>query len=498
MASEVYFTNNPGEYQRLEGLYVTEKKPPGFIRGRNLNTPAFAGGTVRGPTTPQKITSPARYLEVYGGRDFGAGGPVIGKVWQGLLNKAFSDYWVRRVAAEDAEAGTVDLVNGATHIVKVDASSVGQWSTAANGGPTQSVEDASDGDATHWNLRVKYLGKEVVYENINTTGAADNLEEVIGDDLANLVVVTKLAAGRPTNVADVALVGGDDGAVATTDYIAAITDLSAVQGPAFCMVVEAAPEQDDLNGAIVTLSATVKDRGFLVWSGSTSNSPSAEITAKEDQIGTVRDRVWWCFNAPKTLDPETGAKAFQGPHLWMASILANTDVDIHPGAHENAEFCAGIAELQNETLTRGDLIDLRAAGISTLEKLPGEFLFRSAVATDGSEICDRRMKDFLQLSASDRLKFFVKSKNTRIVRAQEAAELIAFSIGLQSQGRIIDEDNKDGGPGFIVDNVSVNTTAQRGQGLEKILWRVRLIGHQLYLVLETEIGTGVVIEAKAA
>ena len=35
---------------------------------------------------------------------------------------------------------------------------------------------------------------------------------------------------------------------------------------------------------------------------------------------------------------------------------------------------------------------------------------------------------------------------------------------------------------------------ERAQGLEFILWRVKLIGHMLHIVLKTEIGTGVTIE----
>ena len=47
------------------------------------------------------------------------------------------------------------------------------------------------------------------------------------------------------------------------------------------------------------------------------------------------------------------------------------------------------------------------------------------------------------------------------------------------------------GPDVDID--TLNTPTQRAQGIEKILMRVRLIGHILELVLETEIGTSVVI-----
>ena len=219
-------------------------------------------------------------------------------------------------------------------------------------------------------------------------------------------------------------------------------------------------------------------------------TPSADKADKEAQITTPSDRIVWCYNAAKTLDPETGLKVDQGPHVWMASILSQNDVDIHPGARETTQQTAGISELNNEALTRADLILLRDAGISALEKLPDGFLFRSGVTTtleSGlTEITRRRSADFLQLSASDRLKTHVKAKNTIERRALMAGELTAFSDELRDQSRIIEE--------FAVEQESVNTQAQRGQGIEKLLWRVRLIGHILHLVLETEIGTGVTIE----
>jgi hypothetical protein len=501
MASEVFFTTNPADYEQLEGLYITEKRPPGIVQGRALNTVGMAGRCVRGPLTPQLITSPARFTEVYGGRDYGGGGAVVGEVWKALVNKKFGPVVVRRVAADDAVVATKNVATVTpTTIARVDATSVGLWGNDV----TIKVEDATDGVATHWNLRVNYRGAEVVYENLDTTTGNDNLASVIGDDLGNPVVVTKVADGRPINTtpSPVNLASGSEGTLTATHYVNGITDVAYFQGVAVCLVPEVGVTQATLNAAIVTLAAAIRDRIFLVWSGSTSNAPATEATAKSTQITTQSDRIWWCFNASRTNDPGTGTLFWQGPHVWMASILSQTDVDIHPGAHENAEFCAGINSLQNEALTRDDLILLRKAGISTLEKLPGEFLFRSAVTTNTdpalAQCTRRRMVDFLQLSGSDALKFNVKGKNTRIRRAQEAGELIAFSAELQGAERIIDADSDDNGPGFLVDNVSVNTTSQRGRGIEKLLWRVRLIGHQLYLVLETEMATGLIIEQAAA
>ena len=528
MPADVYFTTNPAEFTRLEGLYVTERDPPGFIRGRDLSITGMFGRTVRGPTTPQVITSTGRFVEVYGGRDQGGvGQPATNEIWKALVNKPFGTLVIRRVVAQGTTSATlasVTLDNAAdgtgTNILRVDATSLGAWGN----GVGFKIEDASDGDVNKFNLVVRYLGSETRYENLDTRAGTDNLLAVIGDDVANFLTVTKLADGRPINSAAItevtyvaardtddfvtlgesslaatySQVSGSEGVLEATDYIAALTDVASVQGPGVVLCPESledtvgATSQATLNAAIVTQAATVHDRIFLTWSGICGLTPAQEISALTAQITTRSDRIVWAYNCPRTLDPSTATKFATGPHIWMASIFSQNDVDVHPGAQEAGAQTAGIAELATETLTRGDLIALRDAGISTLEKLPGQFLFRSGVTTSlitgRTEVTRRRMADFLQLSAADRLRFFVKAKNTLELRAQIVGELTAFSQSLRDQGRVVEE--------FELEQESVNTPAQRAQGVEKLLWRVRLLGHILHLVLETEIGTGVVIEAE--
>jgi len=515
MAQDVYFTSNPAEFTQVEGLYVVEKDPPGFIQGADLGATGIAGICVRGPSTVQWISSTARFLEVYGGRDRGSGGALVGEVWRSLLNKRFGSLYIRRVIATDADTGHVHVeegVDGAgTEVLKVAASSPGDW--AADVG--WKVEDASDGDANHFNLVVRYLGETVTYENLNIkTASDDNLAEVIGDDVANWVTVTKLADGRPANnstvtetdfvaardaddFVQIAAIGaayttnvGDDGTAVSADYISAITDLAYTPGPYCCFVAGASVDQNALNGTLVTLAPLVADKAFLTWSGTHGQVVATESANKGTDITTASGRIWWCFNSAYTLDPETGLEIQVPPHEWMAGICSQTDVDVHPGDRANAQYCAGIRRLANETLTRADLVALRAAGISTLEKLPdGAFLFRSAVVTDTTtgktEIARRRSADYLILSASDRLRYYVKSKNTLENRAQMAGELVAFSNALKDASRIIED--------FAIDQ-SMNTDASRGQGIEKIRWDVRLIGHMLHLILESTIGTTVTIE----
>lgn len=495
---DIYFTSNPAEWRRLPGVYIDDRDPPGFIRGVDLSTIGMFGKAAKGPTTLQSITSYARFVEIYG--EGYLNGVLVGEMWKALQNKSTGALVCKRVVAAAAVAATVNLDDtagvGGTNVLKVDANFKG----IEGNNVTVSIEAATSGVATSFNLRAALHGKEQLWKNISINSTDNNIADVMGDDLSNFIVATKLANGRPHNQAATALVSGADGSLAASDYVAALAEMAAYQGVDIVLCPESleatvtAGAQATLNAAIVARAAEVVDRIFLTWSGKLGDSVANEVTAVGAQITTRSDRVWWCFNVARTLDPVTATLIDTAPHVWLASILTQVDVDIHPGAVETQKLLAGVVSLYNESLSRGDLISLREAGISTLEKLRSGFQFRDVVTTDltpgKTEGVRRREADFLQLSASDRLRYFVKAKNIVERRAQMVGELVAFSDDLRGQGRIIED--------YEVISDAVNTVRDRAEGIEKILWRVKLIGHILSLVLSTEIGTGVVIESAAA
>lgn len=525
MSTDVIFTSDPSKFTKLEALYVVERDPPGFIEGRDLSRVLMFGKCLRGPLSTQLITSKSRFLQVYGGRDLlGGSGSIANEVWRALLNKKFGAIYVRRVCAAAAATSSFNAETGldgaGTEVLKISATSPGLWGTYVQ----WKITDATDGDSNRFNLTVRYLGDEIIYENLDISSTNDNTAVVLGDDIANWVVLTKLAAGRPANSASITQVDfvaardsnnfvylkdigaaytgtdGTDGSLAASDYTGVLSEVTAVQGPSVVLCPDSLEDtvgssnQATLNTAIVAKALTVSDRIFLVWSGKTDRTAAQEIVLLDAQITTKTDRIVWCYNAAKTIDPEMGVKVFSGPHVWLASILSQTDVDIHPGSSQASQFLSGIAQLAFEGLENSDLELLRAAGISTLERLPDRFQFRSGVVTlktaGKTEITRRRMADFIQLSASDRLRNFVKDKGIPENRAQIFAELAGFLQELKDAKRIVED--------FSIDQDSVNTHAMRARGVEKIFTAVDLIDHMLSIVLETQIGSGVVIESSAA
>lgn len=479
-----YFTTNEADIAQLEGLYIKERNPPATVSGVNLNVVAVTGETVRGPVgTEVSITSEARFRAVFGGRDYGAGGTLINKVWLSLLNKKFGEVRVVRACAAAAATSTLTVNDSATPVLQIDASSPGLWGD----GVEAAIEAATDANADHFNLVLTYLGDEITYENldISATGV-DNTLTVLGDDEANWVVLTKLDNGRPDNASAAPLASGSQGTIADSDFTAAnkgINVINASEGVGVCWIAERAG--DTLNAAIETLAAADTDRIWIIEPASGSVSRADAVT---DVADYRQQRLIYTYNHPYTLDPETATEVQTSPSSWMASILSQTDVDIHPGEEDTKRLLAGITRLTNTALVRADYVAFKAAGICALEKNDG-FQFVSGVVTDltagKTEITRRRSTDYLQLTSARSLKYLVKKKSTIANRSAMMAILNSFLKVLKKGERIVED--------YVIDGEVLNTTEARAAGVERVLMRVKLLGHMLHLVLETEIGTGVVI-----
>jgi len=512
------FTTNDSEFTRLEGLYIKETNPPPQITGVFLGVTGVTGECVRGPVAREiEITSPARFKEVFGGRDYGSGGVLVGKVWKTLVNRKFGKLVIVRAAAADAVAASFDWETAAggslgAEVLRIAAA----WVGLAGNDLAFKISDATDGVADHFNCTIRYLGNTTPYKNCDVSTGNDNLATIVGDDDGNLVVLTKLDDGRPVNtfpgvdgadadgyvnlgetVSGFTSVAGSDGTIADSDFTASgkgIDLISTVKGLGCVLVAERSSAA--IKASILSHAATAYDRVFLMCADSdTTSLANAKTDAANYRNG--EGRVIYCFNHPYTLDPETATFIVREPCGNMASILSQIDVDIHPGEEDTKKYTADISRLSYPNLQREDYIGLREAGISALEQDEG-FAFVSGVVTGlvpgKTEITRRRMTDFLQLSAAKVLKYNVKKKNTESRRRGAKALLTAFCNDLAANERVVDK-LASGKAAAIVDIESMNTEAQRAAGEEVIFWKVKLISHELFLVLVTQIGTGVTIEA---
>lgn len=502
------FTTNDADVTKLEGLYIKETTPPATVLETSLNTVGTFGTTLKGPTgVPVLITSEARFVDVFGGGYLN--GVLINNVWKSLLNKGFSSLYVARVFAAAAVKASFTLESASggagTTTIRIDASSVGSWGNLLK----FKVTAATDAVANHFNVEIKdtITGKIWKYENLDVVGG-DNLSTKVGTDDARPVDMVKLNATRPSNsvastdgadvdgftflgqvVASYTSVPGADGTVADSDYFGTskgLDLLATYKGVA--IIYPAEYTSATLKAAIKVFALASSDRMFII-------GPAAENTALATVFTDAQtyqsDRIIYAHNHAYTVDPITATELLVRPESWMAVILANTDVDIHPGEEDTKRFLGGITRLYNQSLVRQDYINLRAAGVSSMEIDLGNPVFVSGVVTDltpgKTEIARRRMADFLQLSAANALRFHVKKKNTAQRRTAIAGTLKGWLSGLKTQGRVVED--------FQIDMDILNSPTDRNNGIQRILMRVDLVPHMLYIVLTTEIGTGVTIVA---
>jgi hypothetical protein len=497
MSTDLFYSNNPADAVALEGITVSKTQADVPVTGVALNTVALVGQQVMGPDGAKVRTSPQSFSAMYGGRDAGGGGAITGQLWKAINNRAFSWPMVfSRARAAAAVKATANLVNGASTIAVVTAASAGAWANGASGyGLTLDVVAATDGDATHWNLVVKLAGNTVqVIQNINTSTGFDNTLAATGSSEANLITLAKGGtSGRPTNITGEALASGSDGTIAASDYVTALDAAANMVEADIVVVCERAVDatgQATLNAEMVRLAAANPQKLFVTWGGAYA-IPGDDVTAKNTQFTAgSSDFVIYCGNTSWTYDKLANSQVEGGAHLDMAAILSQTAADIHPGDEDNLGMCAGVRHLTNESLQRGDLISLKGAGISTLEKVDGGFRFHTAVTTTGLEITDVRTAQYLMASIINSVKHDVRKPFTATRSKNMVGKIMNFLQAQQKEERFVDKDSATMGKAF--DIRFVQTDEERSRNLGKLQIKIRTIPHLLYLVLLQDIGTGVI------
>lgn len=516
------FQNGLTDVFGAPGVYIKELAPSAPVRGLFLGITGVTGECVRGPVGRYvEIRSMQRFVDVYGGRDKGInGGAVIGKIWAELQGKSFGTLYVVRAAAAAAVAASFtleDTAGGAgALIVRVDATSPGTWGNDV----MVKVSPASDGISTHWNLTVKLYGKVYPFQNIDTSGSNDNTAFIIGNDDANPVILTKLASGRPVNnaagvdgadtdgfiklgqtVSGFTSVAGTDGAIADTDFTGAgktMEVLNGTRGVGHAFV--AGRSNAAIKTKILALGAVANDRLWLAC----PDSETVTISSAATEVATLRDKhVVYVFNHSYITDPVTGLQVVEQPTSRMASILSQTEPDMHPGIVETADLNKEVIRTQFE-MSDADRDTADAAGITFFNRDLDQsgnqvFLFGNGRTTDlavnNSQINGQRSKFFLVAGLAQRARGDQNKPNTPDIRAARKAGYEGWLTELAiSAKRFVAVDEATLTPQFEVKNdLQVNTQNDIDAGIQRDLVRVKLIPTNLYLQLNVEIGTTVKI-----
>ncbi len=481
MPQPVYISRE-SDALKLEGVYIMRKKPPPAVAGVELSDVVIVGTAARGPVDRAvRINSMPRFAEVFGGRDYGSGGAIRSEIWKAIVGREFGALWVVRAAAAAASKSTANLSDAnPTAIVRVDASSVGKWSDGTVSGE---VLAASDGDGTHWNLSLSYLGRSILLENLNTTAGVDNLAVTLGDDDGRWVDLTKLADGRPVN-GTFTITGGADGSIADTDFTATTRALDvafAKTTNVVCWLV-VGRSTAAVKSSLKTRAAKVPT-GFVLMCPDTSTVSKATAITEAGNNQVDGGRVLYAFNHPVIFDPETGQRMTVEPHAFLASILSQIEGDKAPTTASTKQYLAAIDSLST-SLSRPDLEDLRAGGIMAIADDRG-FVFWSGVTTDGLEAVDVRAADTINETVGRFLGGSKGEGNTKSLRTANVGAIDDKLSELVKAERYLEA--------YQLDGEILNTPTSRGQNIEKLALTGRLISHMNFIIVESQLGTTVQI-----
>lgn len=506
------------------GVYVLENAPAVPIRGQRNRVAGFVGQCVRGPIGKFVVCDTyQRFLDVFGGRDKNSnGGAILGHVWKALQGKRWGRILVARAAAAAAVKASFNFESAAggagTEIIKIEAANPGTWGNDVKA----KVLAASNGDANYFNVSYKLYGKVYLLENITTFSTNDNTNQVVGNDDATLIRITKLAAGRPVNNApstdgadtdgyinlgqtqgSYTSVAGTDGSIADTDYTVAGGPMDLLDG--YVGVHACAVVGRSNTGIKTKVSQLAGATTQKVWFACPDDENVTYTSAIAERITFTTDRMSYWFNHVYITDPITREEIVEEPFLFPMSIITQTDPDVHVGDMDNAvltraarrvktDLLSGVRDSLSNTSTGGVsfmIRDLDAGGNEVI--LPGH-----AVTCDfrinNKDLDGRYMKDFILDAIAMRLKGDQFKGNTASNRAARAAAVSGFLDGLAQSERYIMKDEQSGKPLYqYTNNSSVNTLAEQATGKQRELLIARLIPKNIQILLQATIGVDATI-----
>lgn len=503
------------------GVYVEELAPASEVRGELRRIVGIVGQCVRGPVGKVvECRTYGRFLEVFGGRDKNTnGGTILGHVWKSLQGFKWGKFYVCRAAAAAAVTASFTLETaaggGGTQVVRIDAANPGTWGNDVY----WKVAAATDADATHWNLYIRLYGKVYTFENLSTSAGADNTNIVIGNDDGTLVRLTKLADGRPVNsaagvdgadttsytklgqtVASFVSVAGTDGAIADADYTTAggpIEKINNTRGVHVAFV--AGRSNTAVKTKISTVAAGQAEKVWLVCPDSESTAQSTAIT---ERATFSTDKMSYLFNHPYINDPITDEEIVTEPMSPVASIITQTNPNIHIADIDNAVLTKSIRRFYND-LGDADRDSLDSGGVTFLHRdldqngnvvmVPGNGL-TCDFAINNRDLDGRYMKNFVIFALANSMRGDQFKGNTKAARAARKGRADGFLNQLARDESYIAKDEDTEEPQFSYTNgATVNNKADQRTGLQKDLLRAQLVAKNRIILLLAEVGPDVTI-----
>ncbi len=246
------------------GAFAIARTPPSVIRARGTGVAALVGQFPWGPM--QSIYEPATMGEAINTLA-PRGMTRTGSAYLSLIKKAWPVLRVVRVVG----AGAVKASRTLSDVVPtVIVTLTAKYEGTAGNSITATVANASDGDATHFNLTIAVTGTSgttsELYENLNYSGTGTESTPTFTDRVL-LGAITKNASGRPLNGSST-FGSGTSPAVISSDYVgtagAPDTGISLLEGDTtirqFCTDDQGATLRDAVNAGSVAHALLMGNR----------------------------------------------------------------------------------------------------------------------------------------------------------------------------------------------------------------------------------------------
>ena len=477
----IYRTNDPTQFDDIDGIIIDEQAPPPSITGVSANTAILVGQFERGPAALSlPLGSIGEFREVYGA-DKSQGGN------QQLANKRYGRLRIIRVVASDAAKSTLTIDDGATtDILKFDAKYEGAYGDSIK----VTVEAGSEAVGKKYTIQDTSANAVLPIEVYDQVEVASIVDSTFAS--SKLVDVTVLAtSAEPADVAATALASGSDGTIADTDYESSIA-LAEEEKAGNVIFLDS--YNATRNGYLKTHVSGTQDKMCIVC-GDAGDDRAAAVT----DAANYRDsdgRIIYAWPYVKTVI--NGAEVLTPPAAWVASIFTQVSPHVALSYTGNTGFLAGITDLEYKE-GRNGYIALNEAGVCALERdLDVGFLVKNAVTTniinsEKREILRRRMADFLTDSIALYLKNYQNDVNSQDKRDEVKGQILEFDARLVRDGIVPSDSEVKGGGALLVDTESLNTDDVIALGQFRILYKRRIYSSMRFIVLQAEIGTGVVV-----
>jgi hypothetical protein len=193
-----------------------------------------------------------------------------------------------------------------------------------------------------------------------------------------------------------------------------------------------------------------------------------------------------------------------GSDTWLAAIMSQLPPEENPGQLTN--FAANLLGIEQgnpdvQDMTIDDYTAFKLAGIAALRMDNGVAIFQSGKTSVNpstypglQNINRRRMADFIQDSLAEGLKGFTKKLNNRTRRGLVIGTIDGFIQSLRSPNDAERQRIDD----WKTDYKSGNTPDTIAAGLFRVIIKVRTLPSMDVIVIDTEIGEGVLIIKQAA